>query len=72
MFLELLTEDLRANAEGVFAAYTDIVYDSDLISVIGPIAFSPQFQNQAEGDASTAGVVDEAGGIGGQNPIGAG
>jgi hypothetical protein len=58
-------QDIRTNAEGVFAAYSDIVYNTAVASTDGPITFDPFFANGRSGSTSTDGVVDEIGALAG-------
>lgn len=66
-------QDLRtvgANL-GVFAAYEDILYSSQLVSVIEnssnglgfEVSFGPNFQRVREGDVRTLGVINEIGAV---------
>ncbi len=54
-------EDTRADAEGVFAAYFDLRYNSSLIEPSGEIEIGSQFINGISGDFDTPGVVNEVG-----------
>jgi len=67
-------QDLRTNAEGVFAAYMDVTYNQGLVTVNGQdvddITFAGAFQNGKSGDLSTAGLIDEVGAFGGTTPSG--
>lgn len=69
-------EDLREgdDQDGVFQAYLDIIYSSALVNATGPITYGASFPNARAGNVVTAGVIDEAGGAGGEifpgNPAG--
>lgn len=54
-------EDIRSAPQGVFAAYFDTTYNSNLASVTGPIVFSTAFANGQSGTTTTPGLIDEAG-----------
>ena len=56
------TQDVRtSNADGVFAAYFDVVYDTDYVSRIGtPTHFAP-YVNYKSANLDNAGVLDEIG-----------
>lgn len=55
--------DLRegAAAEGVFAAYLDVLFDSQLVMPLAPIQFDGIYSDGTTGSLATPGVVDEAG-----------
>jgi len=48
-------------ADGVFAAYADLLYDANLTVLTGAIEFGEEYQNGQEGNVSVAGEVDELG-----------
>ncbi|MCH2612838.1 MAG: hypothetical protein MK006_17370, partial [Pirellulales bacterium] len=58
------TQDVRtSNADGVFAAYFDVVYDTDYVSRIGtPTHFAP-YVNYKSANLDNAAVLDEYGGF---------
>ena len=56
-------QDLRPQPTGVFAAYVDILYDSGLVAVNGPITHATMYRNGPDGDTSTPGLIDDAGGF---------
>ncbi len=70
--VQAFVEDLRSQAQGVFAAYLDMMYSSTLVGVNGSITFSPTYPNGQSGSTSVVGIVDEAGAFDGQNPLGPG
>lgn len=59
--LNAYVEDTRADAQGVFATYLDLLYSSSLIEPSGEIAFGSQLANGKSGDLATPGIVDEVG-----------
>jgi hypothetical protein len=59
--LSASVEDLRNDGFGVFAAYLDVAYASNLARVAGPIVMNGTLNNGIAGSTSTAGLVDEAG-----------
>jgi len=64
-------EDLRPSPLGVFAAYMDVTYPSNLASFMGPITYGPEYPNGSAG-TGTAGLLDEIGAFDGDvnNPGG--
>lgn len=62
--LQVYVQDIQANPTGIAAAYLDILYTSTLVSVNGPIIFSPNFPNIQSGNTGTPGLIDEAGAFG--------
>ena len=62
-YLDMYASDLRTNPEGVFSAYSDLLYDAELLETTGPITFAQDYAWARTGDLSQAGVVDEAGAI---------
>ena len=59
----MYASDLRTNPEGVFSAYSDLLYNAELLETTGPITFAQDYAWARTGDLSQAGVVDEAGAI---------
>ncbi|MFO0902620.1 MAG: tandem-95 repeat protein [Pirellulales bacterium] len=55
-------QDLRSNAQGVYAAYLDVTYDSTMASVTGAVGHGSTFTVAATGSTTTAGLIDEVGG----------
>ena len=69
--LRVYVTDVRpADAEGVFSAYLDVLYDSALATVSGPVVHTDTYPNLPSGDTSQPGLVDELGGFDGLNPLG--
>ncbi len=71
-FLEGYVEDLRSTPLGVFSAYLDVLYDSTLVSLDGPVQFSGPYQDGQSGDLTVPGLLDEVGAFDGVTPLGAG
>lgn len=71
--LSVFTRDRRAMPTGVFSAYLDVVYDSTLVAVTGPLDFSNgQYTGAVSGSTDLAGLIDEVGGTDGTVPLGGG
>jgi Ca2+-binding RTX toxin-like protein len=70
--LQVATRDVRTQPRGVFAAYFDITWDPAKASLTGPIQHSGTYSNGRTGDASVAGLIDEAGGFAGGSELGGG
>ncbi len=63
--------DLRPTGNtGVFEAFTDVTYNAALASVAGAIVHAPDYLGTASGDATTAGLLNEVGGLSGITPLG--
>lgn len=66
--VQFIAQDLRsgADARGVFAAYTDILFDPAVIEPIAtdPISYNQPYVNSQSGDTSTAGLINELGAFG--------
>ncbi len=82
-YLAAWVRDARevASSPGVYAAFLDVLYDSDLLATVpslsNPLGFDIQFgehyQNGMSGLATVAGLIDEAGAFQvGFSPLGAG
>lgn len=73
--IDVMVDDLRfdaanpGSAAGVFAAFTDLLYDLQLVSTVGGqagglnfnVEFFNQYVNGRSGDASVPGIIDEFG-----------
>jgi VCBS repeat-containing protein len=73
--LHFFAQDVRSDAtgdRGVFAAYTDITYDSTKVSVTGPITYGSNYGSGRTGDTSTAGIINDVGAFAGTSPLGTG
>ncbi|MDA1179216.1 MAG: S8 family serine peptidase, partial [Planctomycetota bacterium] len=55
--------DLRTAPEGVFAAFLDVAYDTQLVNATGTINHGTQYTTGTAGSLATDGVIDEVGGI---------
>src|SRR5262249_21595814 len=68
--------DLRpasgTDPRGVFAAFLDVLFDSNKVQVMGQIVHSSIYATSATGTTTTAGLLDEVGGIAGFDPVGLG
>ena len=51
--LNVFVQDLRFPATGVFAAFLDVVFDDQLVSVNGDLTFGSEYQNVRSGDVET-------------------
>ncbi|MCA9185599.1 MAG: tandem-95 repeat protein [Planctomycetales bacterium] len=62
--LRVFVEDLRAIPQGVISAYLDVLYDSGLVQVDGPVIFnSAAFNFAQKAGMATVGLLDEAGAV---------
>jgi len=69
--LSVYVTDIRPGAEGVFAAYVDVTYDSNAVSVTDPnLIYGDEYQNGKSGDATQPGLIDEAGAFAGFTKLG--
>lgn len=59
--MRVFAADLTTPPTGIFAAFTDVQYPSNLVSVTGGLTFGADFVNGQTGSVATAGLVDEAG-----------
>lgn len=61
--LQVYTQDLRDDAQGVFSAYLDVLYDTALIELVGasPVTFQTPYTNTPTYSTTLAGVVNEMG-----------
>ncbi|GIW98701.1 MAG: peptidyl-prolyl cis-trans isomerase [Pirellulaceae bacterium] len=63
--VQVTVEDLRpaVQANGVFAAYVDLLYDPDVLEPFGdnPISHVSPYTNDKSGSATTPGLIDELG-----------
>jgi hypothetical protein len=61
-FVNAYVRDGRSiNADGVFAAYMDILYDASRVAATGTRFDTGIYQNNTSGDLSRAGLVNEVG-----------
>ncbi|MCA9198689.1 MAG: pre-peptidase C-terminal domain-containing protein [Planctomycetales bacterium] len=71
--LQGIVQDLREDdPTGVFAAYMDIFYDSNLVQIPAgsDIEYNPLYPNQQSGDISNLGLIDEVGAFDGLQQVG--
>lgn len=66
--LQVYVQDIQQEPQGVFQAFVDAVYDSNLVQLTGPITFGPEFPTPQAGDVSTPGLLDEVGALGDGSP----
>jgi len=77
ILLTVFVDDVRVLSNpsegGVFSAYLDVLFDSDIVTVSGPITYGSIFTEGISGDTTTAGIIDGAGAFSGRlAPIGQG
>ena len=71
--LKVFVEDLRSQPQGVFGAVLDVLYNQQLVSVIGPVTFGSDYSASQQHDISTAGIINETGAYAGSlSPLGGG
>ncbi len=63
-FIEIAADDVRADGSGVFSAYVDATYASELAAVNGPVLFGDSFPYAQNAVTTSPGLLDEVGGIG--------
>jgi VCBS repeat-containing protein len=69
--VSVYARDLRTDPQGVAAAYLDLLYDSSLVAIAGPITYGPDYASGQSGQAATDGLLDEAGAsMAGSTPVG--
>ncbi|GAB5406693.1 MAG: hypothetical protein Aurels2KO_49240 [Aureliella sp.] len=63
--LRSIVDDLRSPGEdlGVFAAYADVHFQSEYISISGPINYGEGFQLARSGDTSNTGLIERIGAV---------
>ncbi|HEY2840404.1 MAG TPA: Calx-beta domain-containing protein [Pirellulales bacterium] len=63
--LQAWVQDVRADAAqpGVYAAWTDVTFDSSLVTPDGSLNHGTDYTNGATGDTLTPGLISEAGGF---------
>lgn len=80
-FLNAYTEDIGSDpAEGVFAAYLDVLIDPPIASAVGPVEAGDYFQNASDRGVFSSGLLNNYGGFssdggdgrGGLNAVGPG
>lgn len=68
--MKVFVQDIRATPAGVFSAFTDVIYASNLVTATGTIVHSSTYGGGTSGNSSTAGLLDEAGGVDGTSALG--
>lgn len=68
--LRAFIQDIRATPTGVFSAFTDVTYTAALATVQGTITHSSTYGGGTAGNTTTAGLLDEVGGVDGTSPLG--
>ena len=71
-YLSLITEDLREDRKGVFAAYADIFYPNSHLTVAGVASYLSPYVNGRSSNTELAGVVDDWGAFAGLTETGGG
>ena len=71
-YLTLTAEDHRDDTKGVYAAYADAYYDSNLITVVGAPQFIDPYINVKNSDLGRSDLIDEWGAVAGSSPTGSG
>ncbi len=59
--LHVYVQDIQAEPNGIAAAYLDVLYDSNLVLVTGPIIYGSTFSDVQSGSTATPGLIDEVG-----------
>lgn len=62
--LRVYVQDLRPQGAGIFVAYLDVEYTSELVSLLNaaaPLTFGSDFHGLYSGSGNTPGLIDEAG-----------
>ena len=67
-YLTLSSTDLSDLNEGVFAAYADVFYDTNMASTAGTAHFVDPYSNGKSIDTALAGIINEWGAFGGVTP----
>ncbi len=70
--LKVFVQDIRPVAKGVFAAYLDVTYQANMVSIADTtIVYSDPYENGKTGNLGVAGVIDDAGAFAGFTQTGA-
>src|SRR5690606_9994688 len=59
--VEDVRDDVPDASKGVFQAFLDLLYDTSRVTLVSPLSFNGPYTQEAEGDTSTPGIIDEAG-----------
>lgn len=69
--LRVYVQDLRGVEDGgVFSAYADVEFDSNLATTTGEINFVAPYTGAPTGDLNTPGLINDAGALDGTTPLG--
>ncbi len=69
--LRAYVQDLTGRSDGgVFAAYVDVNYPSNLVDITGAIQHGSSYGNSPSGSTNIAGLIDEVGSADGLTPLG--
>jgi uncharacterized secreted protein with C-terminal beta-propeller domain len=68
--LNVYAEDLRPDAQGVFAVYVDVLYQDRLLRVEGDIEFGPDFTNGQNARVGSPGLIGAVGAFANFTPPG--
>jgi uncharacterized secreted protein with C-terminal beta-propeller domain len=68
--LNVYAEDLRPDAQGVFAVYVDVLYQDRLLRVDGDIEFGPDFTNGQSARVGSPGLIGAVGAFANFTPLG--
>jgi hypothetical protein len=68
--LRAFLQDLRGEAQGVFASYFDVTYSAALASVVGDLNFSADYPSGRLGDTTVDGLINEVGAFAGLTELG--
>ncbi|MCH2371959.1 MAG: dockerin type I domain-containing protein, partial [Pirellulales bacterium] len=71
-YLSLVTEDLREDRKGVFAAYVDAIYPNSHLTVMGVASYLSPYVNGRSANTELAGIVDDWGAFAGLTETGSG
>lgn len=67
--LNVFVRDNRERSQGVFAAYTDVIFDPAIAMPTSAPEYGDTFPNQRSGDASARGLINELGGVGATSQV---
>lgn len=59
--LNVYVEDLRDNPQGVFGAFLDVTYSTDMLDVAGAVGFGEDYPNSRQSNTDQDGLIDESG-----------
>ncbi len=71
--LVLTVQDSRQDGTGIFSAYADVTFPTDILEIdASSVVHQDPYLNQPHFDTTTAGLIDEAGGVDGVTELGTG